>query len=330
MSSVASWCNGAGVVFALGLGLWGLTWARQSAPVSTVTTALPTSHIEYVELPSGERAIKDESGVPVPVRDYQRVVSASTISDALLLEFASPTQIAAFTQYSVENEVFGYRYVGKPQIDALKNMEGLLALNPDLLLVSTLSSGVRLERLRELGLTVFSLGEMRGVASFLRNVRAIATLLGRAEQGELYATSTLARFEAIARHLAPRERKTAIQLVYYGNKIYGSGANTSYTDVLHYAGLVDVAAAKYEGWPAWSPEQILELNPDVIVTRTGMGTQLCTQAAFATLKACVANDVERRVVELPDALINDPGIGMLLSAERIHAAVYGSSTNDFR
>lgn len=328
MISVASWCNGVGVLFALGLGLWGLTWARDSAPPGTVVSALPTTHVEYVELPTGERAIKDESGVFVPVRDYQRVVSASTISDALLLEFAAPNQIAAFTQYGVENEVFGYRYAGKPQIDALRNMEGLLALHPDLLLVSTLSSGVRLERLRELGLTVFSLGEMRGVASFLRNVRAIAALLGRAEQGELYATSTLGRLESIARHVSPRERKTGIQLVYYGNKIYGSGADTSYTDVLHYAGLIDIAAAKYEGWPAWSPEQVLELDPDVVVTRTGMGTQLCTQAAFATLKACASNNAERRVVELPDALINDPGIGMLLSAERIHAAVYGSPPGD--
>src|SRR5690606_5540279 len=107
----------------------------------------------------------------------------------------------------------------------LKNMEGLLALKPDLLLVSTLASGVRLERLRELGLPVFSLGEMRGVTPFLRNVRAVSALLKRTEQGELYAASTLSRLEALARHVPAKERKTAIQLTYYGSKIYGSGSN---------------------------------------------------------------------------------------------------------
>ena len=326
MISVTSLANGVGVVLAITLGLWGLTLARDNQATPTVLNGLPTLTVEYAQLPDGQRAIKDDSGVLVPVRHYERVASASTISDALLLEFASPNQIAAFTQYSADNAVFGYRYTGKPQIDALKNMEGLLALKPDLLLVSTLSSGIRLERLRELGLTVFSLGEMRGVDSFVRNARAISALLGRAEQGELYVTSTLSRLEAIARHIPTSERKSAIQLVYYGNKIFGSGDNTSYADVLHYAGLSDAAKNKYEGWPAWSPEQVLELNPDVIVTRTGMGTQLCTQASLLTLKACHGGDNgANSVVELPDALINDPGIGILLSAERIHEAVYGAT-----
>lgn len=327
MSSAVSWVNAVAVITAMVLGLWGLTAARETNTKPQALTALPSVSVEYATLPDGSRAIKDDSDVWVPIRDYRRIVSASTISDALLLEFASPNQIAAFTQYSQDNEVFGYRYAGRPQIDALKNMEGLLALQPDLLLVSTLSSGVRLERLREQGLTVFSLGEMRGLDSFLRNVRAISALLGRAQQGELYATSTLERLQALARHVPVHERKTAIQLVYYGNKIYGSGVNTSYADVLHYAGLIDAAKDKYEGWPAWSPEQVLELNPDVIVTRTGMGTQLCTQAAFVTLTACqLTASGTNNVVELPDALINDPGVGILLSAERIHAAVYGRDT----
>jgi ABC-type Fe3+-hydroxamate transport system substrate-binding protein len=319
-----SWLNALGVVSAVGLGLVGLGLAGEDKPVVPAASAVPETTLALVGLANGEKGLRDESGVVIPLRPYRRVVSASTISDALLLEFAAPEQIVAFTQYSGENEVFGYRYSGKPQVDALKNMEGLLALQPDLLLVSTLSSGARLERLRETGLTVFSLGEMRGVESYLRNARAIAALVGRAELGEMYAQSTLGRLQAIARDLPDAERKSAVQLTYYGTKIYGSGAQTSYTDVMRYAGLVDVAATGYTGWPAWSPEQVLELDPQVIVTRTGMGQQLCTQASLSHLRACQPGASGRSgIVELPDALINDPGPGMLLSAERIFAAVYG-------
>lgn len=319
-----SWFNAAGAVLAVGVGLLGLGLAGEEKPwVAPASTTLDTS-LALVDLPGGEKGLRDESGVVIPLRAYRRVVSASTSSDALLLEFAAPEQIAAFTPYSGENEVFGHRYSGKPQVDALKNMEGLLALQPDLLLVSTLSSGARLERLRETGLTVFSLGEMRGVESYLRSARAISALLGRPELGEMYAQSTLRRLQSIARHVPDVERKTAIQLTYYGTKIYGSGAQTSYTDVIHYAGLIDAAAAKYTGWPAWSPEQVIELDPQVVITRTGMGTQLCNQASLSHLRACQPGANGRSgVVELPDALINDPGPGMLLSAERIYAAVYG-------
>jgi len=149
-------------------------------------------------------------------------------------------------------------------------------------------------------------------------------LVGRPELGEMYAESTLRRLQSIARHLPETERKTAIQLTYYGTKIYGSGSQTSYTDVMHYAGLIDVAAPTYTGWPAWSPEQVLELDPHVVITRIGMGQQLCTHASLSHLRACQPSANGRSgIVELPDALINDPGPGMLLSAERINAAVYG-------
>lgn len=321
-----SWVNVLGVVAAVGFGLLGLGLTGESKSAAPTAAAPRDAALPLATLPNGEPGLRDESGVIVPLMRYRRVVSASTISDALLLEFAAPEQIVGFTQYSSENEVFGYRYTGKPQIDALKNLEGLLELKPDLLLVSTLSSGARLERLRETGLTVFSLGEMRGVDSFLRNARAIAALLGRPELGEMYATSTLRRLESIARHVPASERKTAIQLTYYGNKIYGSGADTSYSDVIRYAGLVDAGAKRYTGWPAWSPEQVLELDPEVVITRTGMGQQLCSQATLSHLRACAAtSNGHSGVVELPDALINDPGPGMLLSAERIFAAVYEST-----
>lgn len=322
--TLTSWVNALGVIAAVSAGLVGLSLAGETKPVVPAAASAPSATLPTVELPNGERGLRDESGAVIPLRTYRRIVSASTISDALLLEFAAPDRIVAFTQYSGENEVFGYRYSGKPQVDALKNMETLLALQPDLLLVSTLSSGARLERLREAGLTVFSLGEMRGVESYLRNARAIAALVGRPELGEMYAESTLRRLQSIARHLPDSERKTAIQLTYYGTKIYGSGAQTSYTDVMHYAGLIDVAAPTYTGWPAWSPEQVLELDPHVVITRIGMGQQLCTHASLSHLRACQPGASGRSgVVELPDALINDPGPGMLLSAERINAAVYG-------
>lgn len=324
--TLTSWLNASGLVLALGLGLVGLSVAGERKPVVPGAQSGVDSPLQLVDLPNGERGLRDESGVVIPLRTYRRVVSASTISDALLLEFASPEQIAGFTQYSGENEMFGYRFDGKPQVDALKNMEGLLALQPDLLLVSTLSSGARLDRLRETGVTVFSLGEMRGVESYLRNARAISALVGRPELGEMYADSTLRRLQSIARHLPEGERKSAIQLTYYGNKIYGSGAHTSYTDVMRYAGLMDAAAATYSGWPAWSPEQVLELDPQVVITRTGMGQQLCSQASLSHLRACQPGASGRSgIVELPDALINDPGPGMLLSAERIFAAVYGAA-----
>jgi iron complex transport system substrate-binding protein len=318
--------NVLGVVLALAAGIaaFALTGARPEGAIRSALHQFPSKSIETETLPDGARALRDASGRLIPIRDYSRIASGSTISDALLLEFVSPDRIVAFTQFSQSNELFGHRYQGKPSIDALRELERLLELQPDLLIVSTLSAETRLQRLRDAGLNVFVLGQMRGLDSFLHNVRALATLLGRSEQGELYASGFLRRMRSIAAQLPANERKTAIQLTFYGKRIFSSGRGTSYHDVLTQAGLIDVAAERYEGWPSLSIEQVLALDPEIIVTRDGMGASLCANVALSALRAC-AND-RAGIVELPDALINDPGPLMLPSAELIHRAVYGDDT----
>ncbi len=323
------WLNALGVILAFAGGLATLTVGQHdNERVDRRAARVQGEQLRFETLADGRRALVDGSGRAIPLADYQRIASGSTIADALLLEFASPERIAAFTQYSQGNELYGHRFAGKPRIDALAEMEQLLELQPDLLIVSVLSSESRLQRLRDAGLNVFVLGEMRGVDSFLTSVRMVATLVGRPDLGEMYAFSFARRLDSIASDLPQAKRKTGAQLTYYGNKIYGSGSGTSYHDVLSAAGLRDVGAEHYDGWPALSIDQVLQLDPDVIVTRDHMGQTLCSNDTLAELRACAHG--QRGIVELPDALINDPGPMMLLSAELVHRAVYGEQANSTR
>ncbi len=316
------WLNALGIVvgFALGMTALGISGGQRARVKKQLLASFGEAQLEFVECEGTKRCLIDQSGRPIPLQDYQRIASGSTIADALLLEFVSPQRIVAFTQYSQNNEWFGHRFADKPRIDAIKNLERLLSLKPDLLIVSTLSSETRLERLREAGLNVFVLGEMRGVETFLENVHVVAAIAGKPELGHLYVDTFRRRLESIAKDLPQGERKTAAQFTYYGKKIYGSGRGTSYNDVMTYAGLIDVAAKRYDGWPALSIEQVLELDPEIVLTRTNMGASLCSQGALSQLRACA--DGQAGIVELPDSLLNDPGPMMLPSAELVHQAVY--------
>jgi iron complex transport system substrate-binding protein len=324
--SKISWWNLLGVLSAFGLSL--AAFSRVTPNPSTATAAAAAqqateaadSHAPRPG-PDGTPSLLDRSGNLVPLRQYQRIASASTVADALLLEFTSPNRIAAFTHYHKEATLSAHFYDGRPQLDAVHDFETLLSLRPDLLIVSTLSSGVRIERLREAGLAVFVLGEMRGLDSYLDSALNVATLVGKPELGRSYVTTFRQRMARIAAHLPEAKRKTALQLVYYGRQLYGSGKHTSYYDVLSAAGLVDLGAVHFTGWPALTSDQVLVINPDVIVTRTGMGAQLCTQESLSALRACATG--ARGIVELPDELLNDPGPQMLPSAEQIYSAVYG-------
>jgi ABC-type Fe3+-hydroxamate transport system substrate-binding protein len=125
---------------------------------------------------------------------------------------------------------------------------------------------------------------------------------------------------AIARDVPATARRTAIYLSVYGNTLMGGTAGTTYYDVLTHAGLIDRAAEAYRNWPHYRPEQVLALDPDIIVTRSGMAETLCGQPGLTRLRACQAPGF---VIEVDAFALDDPGAGMLVAAESVFSAVYG-------
>lgn len=268
----------------------------------------------------------DQSGHTTRVKDFRRIASASTVADGLLLELVEPDRIVAFSAYSAEHGFRAYRYAGKATIERLDDVEALLQLKPDLLLASLHGPLQPLERLREAGIEVFDLGEMRGVDAFLDSARKVAALCGRAAEGERYAEQFRGRLRGIASGLAPESRKSALYMALLGGHLYGAGKNSNYADVLQYAGLVDLGSLHYEGFPEYTAEDLLPLDPDIVVTREGGRTALCRFPGLSRLRACA--EPQRRIVELPEAVISSAGAEMLLAAEWIHGFAYDTGQAD--
>jgi iron complex transport system substrate-binding protein len=236
------------------------------------------------------------------------------VADDLLVELCEPDRIVAFTAYGAASPV-GYRYGGKSQVASEQDAEGILALKPDLFLTNNIGPSANLSPLRSSGVEVFDLGEMRGLSTFLANARTIATLIGHPERGERFAASFARRFDHVAAGSDARLRKRGLYLSGYGGQLFGGTTGTSYHDVLVHAGLVDAAAGTFTNWPQYSAEQILTLDPDVLVTKPGMKDLLCRGSGLDGLKAC-ANGA---IIEVPAEIIDDPGALMLDAAELIHA-----------
>jgi iron complex transport system substrate-binding protein len=276
-----------------------------------------------LELTENGRALRDASGVAVPLRRYERIASGSLVSDAILVELCEPDRIVSFTTYSGHHAHRPHRFSGKPHVDALRDVEGLLAIKPDLLITSTHANFPMVGRLREHDVEVYNLGEMGGLESFENDVEVIARLIGHPERGERYLREFRRRIDRIAAHVSHEERKTAVYVSVYGNKLFGGARNTSFHDLLDKAGLEDVAARHYAGWPQYGPEDLLRLDPEVIVTNTGMSSIICSQPGLARLKACARG--EQGMVEGPPVLLGDPGAGLLPAAELVHEKAYGDS-----
>ncbi len=162
---------------------------------------------------------------------------------------------------------------------------------------------------------------MRGLDTLLPNIRAIGLLIGEPERAERYARTLAQRMARIAHTLPEGQRPKALYLSVYADRLYGGAGRTSYHDVIEHAGLVDVAAeAGFEGWPELSPEQVLSLDPEVLLTKRGMAAVVCRHAGLSALRPCTG---QGRVVELDGPLLDDPGPIMLDAAEALFDAYWG-------
>jgi iron complex transport system substrate-binding protein len=254
----------------------------------------------------------------VPLRAYHRIASTSVVTDRLLVALCEPDRILAFSAAGVRESPWAHQYAGKAAVEGLGALEPLIALKPDLLLMNRFGDPGRVSKLRAAGIQVFDLGELHGVASLVPIIRWMGELVGHPERAEDFLRGFQRRFAAVSASLDGRPRRTALYVAAIGPTLIGGTTGTSYHDVLTAAGLVDAAAGRVKDWPQYSAEQIMSMNPDLLVTKTGMGNALCLYPGLERLRACAPG----HVIELDAGLIEDPGITMLDAAERLFEKAY--------
>ena len=317
--SRTGWINLIAAVTAIVLAVAATTMGSRKRAVSVRPSGQNTvGSAEFVQLADGQRALLDAARTAIPLLPYRRIVSGSTVSDWLLVELCEPDRIRAVTQRSLASAPWRHRFADKSGLASLNNVEAILAMKPDLLLIDSFGDPSRVARLRERGLAVFDMGQMRGLATLWPTIERIGALCGRHERARRLAWRWRQTLAALAAS-GPAARRRALYLSPYGSKLFGGTRGTGYHDLLHHGGLIDAAADRFSDFPEYSVEQILALDPDVIVTRSGTGAILCRMPGLGTLRACETPDA---IIELPEFSIDDPGLGLLESIENLYWAVH--------
>lgn len=278
---------------------------------------------ERTQLPaSGQATVRDASGTAIPVRAYRRICSVSTIADAVLPDLVHLERIVSVHRHFAENHPLAFRTADKPQVASAKELERIVALEPDIVFVSSFGGQLaHLERLRERGITVFDLGEMRGLRTLLGDIRDIGAVLAQPRRGRERAAALRRRMVQVAAHIPLTERRRGIYLNTLGGQLIGGTVGSSFHDVISAAGLIDIAAETggFPPWPQYTVEQVIALDPEVIVTATGKGAALRERPGLQNLRAL---GTPGGVVELPHQRLQDAGPGMLRSAELLHDRLY--------
>jgi len=306
-----------------------VTWANGVAFVAALvlTAAVAWQPRQSLVAIADESAddLTDSAGHVVARREYRRIVSTSMMIDRLLVEMAEPDRIVAFSGAGARVSKWAYQYAGKATLESLDDSERIIALKPDLVLANSFGRMGHVAKLRAAGIEVFDFGEPRGVTALLSTARRLGALLGSPERGERFARGFERRLGNVAARRGERPRRSAMYVSVVGTRLFGGTVGTSYHDVLTAAGLEDVAARSFRDWPDYSAEQMLALAPELVVTKDGMARALCAYPGLDSLPACRPSTVPvPRIVELPAALLDEPGPVMLDAAETLFDKVYGA------
>jgi iron complex transport system substrate-binding protein len=292
-------CLVCGVVVAIVL-IEALRHASGSGQSQRAEVSAPVAERATVPFP---RVVSDASGAPLVIpRQPQRIVSQTLGTDEILLAICDPQRIVALSAlvddatYSNVTEQ-AWQVTGRANAGA----EQILHFQPDMIFVASYSKADLVALLAAAHAPVFRFGYFDHLDDIKLNIRTIGYIIGEDDKAEAlvqHMERDIARARASIPHGAP-----PIRVMLYGQAGYTGGAHTTFDDMVQAVGAINVAAAHgIRGFRKISSEQLIQWNPEVIITSANRDTpddmrrQLLHDPAVAVTTA----GKNQRIIVLPN------------------------------
>jgi iron complex transport system substrate-binding protein len=230
----------------------------------------------------------------------RRVASLNLTADELLVEMLPPQRLAAVTRWADDPDMSGV--AGRVPPGAVRmpraDLERLIALSPDLVVVSEYTDADFLRLVEKSGLRHH---RMRGLET-LAGIRAAVLDLGRAVGAEAEAARIVLRYDAVLAELARRLAGSPRPRVLYWGEPHTAGAGTAIGSLIEGGGGTNVARELgLAGIVPLAGERAFGADPDVFLVTAGSGaaTALRRHPLLSRTRAVR----EGRLVEMPNRLL---------------------------
>lgn len=268
-----------------------------------------TTQIEESHKKEFPKTVIDATGIrSVLASPPQRILSATLASDHILAGLVDPKRVVAVSSYidypSLSN-IIGFYPENISRTSG--EIESMLALQPDLVFVSSYSNSETVRYLLRSGIAIIRLSEFTSFNDIFNNIRLIANVTDSQKNGEMMISEMQKRIDFINNEIRHKKRP---RVLYYDLNGYSVGKNSLMDEAIRLSGGINVSAKVLaDGENKISEELAISLQPDVIIMNQWVFNQQDKQASPAQkLKAKKAWQhlpaiKNNRVYEIPGTLL---------------------------
>lgn len=249
---------------------------NENENISNSTSEFPLTITDFV---GREVTIEEEP---------ERIVSLAPSVTELIFAVGAGDKVVGVTDYDTyPEEVADITKVGGFNGT---NIEMVTAQEPDLIFASTLSGQEEVEALENLGIPVLVV-EAKSIDQIYESISIISKINNAEEKGNEIIDEMQNKIEEISSKVKDEEKVNVFYLVdASGNWTAGKG--TFIDEIINLAGGNNIAS-ETEGWVQYSLEEIVNKNPDIIITAPHAGNveEIKTMEGYKDTNAVKNNNI---------------------------------------
>lgn len=268
----------------------------------------------------GPATYVDDLGREVFITEIpQRIVSISPACTEILYALGLGDKVVGVTEFCDYPE----EAKQKPKIGTFStpNIESIVAVEPDLVLATGGIQGEIIDRMEELGLTVFAVNP-KTFQETVEDIRKIGEITARGEEAAEIAGDMERRAAEVESLVEQREssgldRPKVFYEIYFENNAWTAGSDSIISDLISLAGGDNIGDAESSDYYEFSTERLISENPDVYILSSGSMFEpgdITDRPGWEGMKALQEN----RIYIIEDDLVFRTGPRLIEGLERIH------------
>ncbi|KAA8734579.1 ABC transporter substrate-binding protein [Acinetobacter qingfengensis] len=231
-----------------------------------------------------------------------------------------------YAAYSILDQRIAKKQIVTPSHwEASTNIESVLALQPDLVIVSSGQQDL-IELLRQMHIAVYPV-QSENLQQTQQELLDLGKLTGTQDRARQLNQFIEREIQAIQQQLKPVQQQLRVYYAWSGGRIFStSGRNSMPNTVIQLAGAKNIVESSIDQ-PSVNPERLLIWDPDIILLWNSDPQILLKRPELQTLKAVR----DKKVFTLsPGFLFNPHTPKILLAANQLHHWIYPDPSDAYR